>query len=166
MESKQSNTPPVRKREVRWSVVDAVILLLVLAAVVGIVYRIFITVNDSGDKGKRYEISFEVSETHREVLGEIHAFDEVYLVENDMLLGSIGATGYDGETGVGVPALTIVGVEGSELVTATGCMVCRGTVSGDGSVLVGETGRYLSRGSVLTVRTDRVLLTIRITDIQ
>ena len=166
MESKQTNTPTTRKREARWSVIDTVILLLALAAIVGIVYRIVITVTDDGDAGKRCQVFFEVSETHRETLSEIGAFDEVYLVENDMLLGSIGATSYDENTGVGVPALTIVSVEDSELVTATGCMVCRGTVADDGSILVGETGRYLSRGSVLTVRTDRVLLTIRITDIK
>ena len=166
MESKQPNTPISRKREVRWSVVDAVILLLVLAAIAGIIYRIVITVTDDGRAGERYEVYFEVSETHNEVLKEIGAFDEVYLMENDMLLGSIGATSVDETTGMGIPALTVESIENSDMVTAKGCMVCLGTQSDDGGLLVGETGRYLSLGSILTVRTDRAVLTIRITEIK
>ena len=166
MDTKQSKTSAASKREVRFSVVDAVILLLVLVAVVGIIYRVVITVNDEKDAGTRCQVYFEIAETHREVLEEIHAFDEVYLVENDMLLGSIGATGVDGETGKGIPALYPSNVEGTDMATATGCMVCRGTLSEDGSLLVGETGRYLTLGSELVVRTDRVVMTIRITDMK
>ena len=124
-----------------------------------------ISVSDEGDEGARYRVYFEVSETHREVLDQIQGFDEVYLVENDMLLGSIGATSVDAETGKGIPALTPINVEGTDMATATGCMVCRGVMSADSGLLVGDTERYLSLGSVLTVRTDRVILTIRITDI-
>jgi hypothetical protein len=166
MESKQSNTPATRTRTGRWSVIDTAILLLILVAIAGIIYRIVITVTDDGDVGTRCQVYFEVSETHRDVLDGIQGFDEVYLLENDMLLGSIGATSIDPETGKGVAALTPKNAEGSDMATATGCMVCRGTVTKGGSLLVGETGQYLSRGSVLTVRTDRAVLTIRITDIK
>ena len=166
MESKQSNTPTARRRERRWSVIDTVILFLVLVAIAGIVYRIVITVTDDGDTGSRCQVYFEVSETHRDVLDDIQGFEEVYLLENDMLLGSIGATSVDPETGKGVAALTIKNVEGSDMATATGCMVCLGTLTKGGSLLVGETGQYLSRGTELTVRTDRAVLTIRITDIK
>ena len=99
MESKQSNTPTARRRERRWSVIDTVILFLVLVAIAGIVYRIVITVTDDGDTGSRCQVYFEVSETHRDVLDDIQGFEEVYLLENDMLLGSIGATSVDPETG-------------------------------------------------------------------
>lgn len=166
MESKQSNTPAARGRERRWSVIDTVILLLVLVAIAGIVYRIVITVTDDGSQGTRCQVYFEVEETHRDVVDGIQGFDEVYLLENDMLLGSIGATSVDPETGKGVAALTVQNVEGSDTATAVGCMVCRGTLTKGGSLLVGESGQYLSRGSVLTVRTDRVVMTIRITDIK
>ncbi len=164
MESNQSNTPSKKQRGDGFSVIDVLLILLSLAAVVGIVYRIVVTVTDDAPTGQVYRVYFEVSEVNRDVLAEVRAYDTVYLHENDMRLGAIGATvDEDGKT---APALTTALVEGTDLATATGCMVCRAVTAQDGSILVDGTGRYLTRGSVLTVRTDRVLMTIRITEIR
>ena len=161
MESKQSNT---LSRTGGFSVIDVLIILLVLAAIVGIVYRVVMTVSDDAAEGTVCRVYFEVSETHRDVLSELRAYDTVYLYENDMRLGMIGAT--MSEEGNTAPALTIVNSESGDTATATGCMVCRAVSVQDGSILVDGTGRYLTRGSVLEIRTDRVLLTVRVTDIQ
>ena len=166
MESKQSNTSARRTRKGFWSAVDTLIVLLVLAAIAGIIYRIVITVTDDSMDGTVCEVYFEVQETHRDVLDEIRAFDTVYLRENDMRLGAIAARVKDDGTGNPVAALTPSYIEGTETATATGCMVCRATVSSDGSILVEGTGRYLTRGSVLEIRTDRVVVTVKITDIK
>lgn len=161
MESKQSNTLP---RKGGFSAIDVLIILLVLASIVGIVYRVVMTVSDDATGGTVCRVYFEVSEVHRDVLAEIRAYDTVYLYENDMRLGVIGATiGDEGKTS---PALTTVNSESGDTATATGCMVCRAVSVRDGSILVDGTGRYLTRGSVLEIRTDRVLLTVRVTDIQ
>ena len=51
--------------------------------------------------------------------------------------------------------------------TATGILICNNaTVSAGGGLMVGDSGRYLTPGSVLEVRTDRVLMTIRITSVR
>jgi hypothetical protein len=51
-------------------------------------------------------------------------------------------------------------------VTAKGCMFCtNATVAAGGGLRIGESGRVLVPGSELEIRTDRALLTIRITSI-
>lgn len=164
MESKQPNTSLRQNRKGGFSAIDVLIILLVLAALVGIVYRIVVTVADDAPAGTVCRVYFEVSEVHRDVLSEVRAYDTVYLYETDMRLGVIGAT--IGEGGNASPALTPIYAEESDQATATGCMVCRAVTVTDGSILVAGTDRYLTRGSVLKIRTDRVLLTIRVTDIQ
>jgi hypothetical protein len=167
MEQNQSNAASTRReRKPRWSAVDTLILLLVLAAIAGIVYRVVVTVTREAvaEQGTVCEVYFEVKEVHRDVLTEIQGFDPVYLYENDMRLGAIGAT-IDPATGEPVAAITVSTFEGTELANATGCMICRGTAEPNGALLVKGTGRYITRGSELMVRTDQVLLTIRVTDI-
>ena len=163
MESKQSNHSARNGRKGRWSVMDTFILLLLLAVLAGIVYRVFVTVTDEGPTGTVCQVYFDVMETHRDVLGELHGFETVYLYENDMRLGAIGAVEADGDTAAD---LTIQYVEGTDMATAKGRMTCRASLVEDGSILVEGTGRYLTRGSVLQIRTDRVLLTIQVTDVQ
>lgn len=169
MEHKQKNATPRRGRRSYWSVVDTVILLLVLTAIAGIVYRVVVTVSREQDKaqdpGTVCEVYFEVMETHRDVLAELRGFETVYLYDNDMRLGAIGAT-IDPVTGNTVAALTVNPIEGTERATATGCMICRGSSVKNGVLSVEGTGRYLTLGSELMIRTDRVLLTVRITDIK
>lgn len=169
MENNQNTTMLRRGRRPHWSVVDTVILLLVLTAIGGIVYRVVVTVSreqeEAREPGTVCEVYFEVQETHRDVLAELHGFETVYLYENGMRLGAIGAT-INAVTGDTVAALTINPIEGTEQATATGCMICRGSTVENGVLLVEGTGRYLTMGSVLQIRTDRVLLTIRVTDIQ
>ena len=165
MESKQINIPPHNRRKSRWSAVDTLIVLLVLAAIAGIIYRVVITVTAEPEAGEVYEVYFEVQETHRDVIAEVRPFDAVYLVENDMRLGAIAATIAEG---AGTPAASLIPsyIEGTDMATATGCMTCRAVLSGNGSILVEGTGRYLTSGSILEIRTDRVLMTVRITDIR
>ena len=166
MESKQSNTPTRRERKGFWSAVDTLILLLILAAVAGIVMRIVITVRNDSPEGEVYRVYFEVHETHRDVLDEVRGFDAVYLCENDMRLGAIAAKVVDDATGKTAAALTPSYIEGTETATATGCMVCRGPDHSAEGLLVEGTGRYLTCGSVVQIRTDRVILTVTITDIE
>lgn len=159
----------VRSRKGRWSAVDTVIVLLVLVAIVGLVYRVIDAARKEGETARTmYRVYFEVPETHEDVLSEVRGFDAIYLYENNVKLGYIGVY-EDTATGTYTVALTptpAMGATGDRRVTAEGCMVCTdGTLEG-GSLLVGESGRYLTPGSEVEVRTDRVLLTIRITSIR
>ncbi len=166
METKQNQTSLRNKRKGYWSAMDTVILLLVLASIGGIIYRVAMNVarTEAAVSDTVYEIYFQVEETHRDVLNEVKGFDTVYLYENDMRLGAMGATIHP-ETGDYVAVLTPSYIEGTELATATGCMICKGSTVQNGGLLVEGTGRYLTRGGVLQIRTDRVLLTVKITDI-
>lgn len=158
------------KQKLRWSAVDTVILLLVLVAVAGLVYRVVYAARREGDAtSAMYRVYFEVQETHEEVLAEVRGFDAVYLYENDVRLGYIGVY-RDTATGEYTVALTpsaSTDGTGDHRVTGSGCMICtNATLREDGGLHVGDSGRILVPGSVLEVRTDRALLTVRITSIR
>ncbi len=157
------------KQKKRWSAVDTVILLLIVVAVAGLVYRvIYAARKDAEADPAMYRVYFEVLETHEDVLAEVRGFDAVYLRENDVCLGYIGVY-EDTATGTYTVALTPTPAEGDAgngRVTAAGCMVCNNaTPASGGGLRVGDSGRFLIPGSVMEVRTDRVLMTIRITSI-
>lgn len=159
-----------KKQRLRWSAVDTLILLLVLVTVAGFVYRVVDTANkDMAREPVRYRVYFDVMETHADVLAEIQGFDPVYLYENDAFLGQIGVY-QDQTTGEQTVALTVTPAPETaweNRATATGCMVCsNATISPGGGLRVENSGRLLVPGSVLEVRTDRVLMTIRITSIR
>ena len=153
----------------RWSAVDTVILLLIVVAVAGLVYRVvYAARKDAAADPAMHRVYFEVLETHEDVLAEIKGFDAVYLYENDVCLGYIGVY-EDAATGDYTVALTpspAPGATGDDRVTAAGCMVCTDATPVNGGIRVGDSGRYLVPGSVLEVRTDRALLTIRVTSIR
>jgi hypothetical protein len=157
------------KQKRRWSAVDTVILLLVLVSVAGLVYRIVYAANkDAAAEPVMYRVCFEVLETHEDVLAEVKGFDAVYLYENDVRLGYIGVY-EDTATGDYTVALTpspAPGATGDNRVTAVGCMVCTDATPVNGGIRVGDSGRYLVPGSILEVRTDRALLTIRVTSVR
>lgn len=158
-----------KQRKGRWSAVDTVILLLILVAVAGLVYRmVYAARHEAAAERTMYRVYFEVLETHEDVLAEVRGFDAVYLYENGVKLGYIGVY-EDTATGEYTVALTPTPAEGATgdgRATATGCMVCTdGTLSG-GSLLIGDSGRYLTPGSEVEIRTDRAFLTVRITAIR
>ena len=160
----------MQKGKRRWSVIDTVILLLVLLAIGGVVLRVVdISRKDRLNRDETmYVISFTVDETHPDVLAEIRGTDAVYLYEEEEFLGYVGMYRSENE-GENTPALTIIppkadAAEGR--VGAEGHLVCTtGTVL-NGGLLIGNSGRYLIPGSEVMVRTDRVLLTVRVTEIR
>ncbi len=167
MDKKQTRTSPLK---LRWSAVDTMIVLLVILAVAGIVVRIIYAANEEKGVAQQavYEVYFEVAEAHEDTLAEIRGFDAIYLYDNGMKLGHMGV--YEDEAMGGYrPALTVTpaeGATGAHRVTAKGCMICTNGSLTDGGLLVEGSGRYLTPGSVLQVRTDRVCMTIRITEIR
>lgn len=154
----------MRKPKKRWTAIDTVVVLLILAAIVGVVYRVAYAAHQDAEADPViYYVDFEVMETHKDVLAEIKGFDAVYLCENDVRLGYMGV--YQDGT-VALTSTAAVGASGSHRVTATGTLVCNnGTPAPGGGIQVGNSGRYLTPGSVLEVRTDRAVVTIRITAI-
>ena len=162
MENKMINKP-----KKRWTVIDTVVVLLVLVAIAGAVYRVvYFARKDMKKEPTPYRVYFDVLEIHEDILAEVKGFDAVYFYEDDIRLGYIGVY-QDKNTGAYSPALTITPAEEMYHVTATGILICNNAIPAPGGGLrVEDSGRYLTPGSVVQVRTDRVLLTIRITSIQ
>ena len=156
MDTANVKKPRRKGGQSRWSAVDTVILILVLLSIAGIVYRaVYIIRQDMNAAGKtKYVIDFVVEETHEDVLGEVREDDPVYLYEGDAVLGRIGLSDITH------------GARGERYASATGSILCASGSMQNGALLIGTSGRYLTPGSVVTVRTDRALLTLRITDIR
>ena len=146
------------------------IILLVLIALAGMVYRVVDAARRSSEQENRpmYAVYFSVEEIHKDVLAEVQGFDPVYDAEDGVRLGYIAA--YQDETdGAYKPALAItpaIGSTGRDRVTASGCLICTEANLMNGSLLVDGSSRYLTPGSVLSIRTDRAILTVRITEIR
>ena len=167
---KDMNQKGKSPRKYRWSAVDTCILLLILAVLAGLIWRVVDAALREQDDGKRvmYAVYFTVEDTHKNVLGEIGGFDAVYDPEDGTKLGHIAAY-EDPETGRFLPVMTLkpaVNTPNADYVSATGCMICTAATEKDGSLAVDGSGRYLTPGSTLTIRTDRALLTVRITEIR
>ena len=120
MDMNQKN--PSNSRKGRWSAVDTVIVLLVLIAVAGLVYRVVYAANAEKTKTPvMYRVYFDVNETHEDVLAEVEGFDAVYLYENGVKLGYIGVY-EDAATGTYTVALTPDLAEVGDMTTASGCL--------------------------------------------
>ena len=158
------------ERRGRWSAVDTVILLLVVLAIAGVVYRALVTIRkeNTAVQANTYEVYFEVDETYEDTLAEVRGFDAVYLVDNQHRLGYVGVY-KDLNSGEHRVAMTVTPVAGTQLAnraTAIGCMICAGSLTEDGSLAIPGSDRCLTPGSELVVRTDRAILTIRVTGIR
>lgn len=171
MESNQQKSNRAgRKTRFHWSAVDTVILLLVLVALAGVVWRVVYTARQRGgqEEGTKYVVTFQIPDIHPDVLAEIRGFDAVYLYENDVRLGHLGV--YEdtatGEYRVALDATPLDDEERPDYVMATGSMVCGEATLSGGGLLVGESGLYLTPGSEVEVRTDRVLFTLKVTEIR
>ena len=148
----------------RWSAADTLILLALLLVVAGVLVRAFVNVDNSEESASSgpYDVYFTVEEIRTTVLSDIHGFDALYDLETGVYMGSIGV--YED----GSAAITQSGIlpaEGGELVTAQGCMVCLEGTLNDGALLPTGATRYLAPGSVVTLRTERAVLTVEITEI-
>ena len=159
-----------RSSRPRWSAVDTLIVILVLVALAGIAFRIVHAVREDAPVGEEamYMVYFTVAETHEDVLDEVRRFDAVYLLENDVYLGNVGAYRDEatGEYHVALTQTPVISDKGTNRATAAGCLFCPDGILRDESLLVGNSGVYLTPGSVLTVRTDRVVLTLTVTEIR
>lgn len=172
------------KSKHRWTAVDTAILLLVVLAVAGLVYRVVDAYNEAkkADKIEKtgYSIHFTVDEMQATVLNEINGGDVLYIREDGTVLGYIAMRTVTKNPGVSNAvqgnepevemdkAMTARPIENGtdpDAVTVEGVFICQDWTLVDGSLKSTDGNRYLTRGSVIEVRTDRAAMTIRITEI-
>ncbi len=170
MEQQKTISPevtPERRSKRRVSVMDIVIILLALAAVAGIAFRVVSVIREGAptSKGPRYVVEFSVDETPTDILQGMQAGDGVYLYESGAKLGYMGA--YQQEDGRPYRvALTLTPGTAKGTSTAVGEFICTDGEMTNGGLLVNAGGLYLTPGTELTVCTERVLLTVTITEIR
>ena len=166
MNQNQTTHQAKRRGKFRWSAVDTLILLLVILAIAGCVLRVVYAANQEIEKpSEQYLIQFTVSDIHKDIVAEIEKRDAVYFYETDQRLGFMAVT-QDAATGDLVSTLDIKPVEGTDLVTVTGWLICFDGTMGEGGLYIEGSGRYLTPGITVEVRTDRARFTVCITEIR
>ncbi len=164
-QKKQRNKP-------HFGVLDAVIILLVIVAVVGVYFRSDIVKFVTGEsKLGEYTISYSIENIRYTTPNYINVEDKVYFADSGDELGTL-LTSSENATALSItPASeyftdnngSIVEVMYPEntRVNAKGRLLCKGRYSGDGSFLVNGT-TFVAAGQYIDVKTDYVSLTIRI----
>lgn len=173
----------------RWSAMDTVITILLIAAVVSLVGRVVYAYRNrsQADVTHLYMVEFEVASIQTENLRQIKAFDTIYVYESGAVVGYIGAEDTDGVRNAAMHAKTPTesteiaeetlpaetGIEVAEGMPpiftgdteAYGSMICAGGELEDGCLYVVDAETYIAPGTTLTVCTDKVLFTLRVRSI-
>lgn len=159
-----------RRAKGRWSAADTLIVLLVVLSVGGFVFR-FVFAGwqaERTDSTALYDLTFTIEGVSPETVGRIGAADVVYMYGGTDSLGYID-TVTDEETGLLRAAVTIPGTvtgQPGERVTASGTLVCTGARLVDGFLMVDGCPQCLAPGNEVTVCTERVLFTLKVTGIK
>lgn len=167
------------KQAPRFHVLDAVIILLVVLAVVGVYFRYTILDYLTGERDmKDYTVSFSIEDIRYTTPNYVHVNDLVYFADNGNEMGKLLEVSEDMSNialSVKPASKTFVDTDGTikqvfypnneSRVNAEGRMLCRGTYSADGGFLL-DGSRYISAGQSIEIQTETVSVTIVITDIQ
>ena len=167
------------KSPYRFRALDAVIILLVLTAVIGVYFRYNILDQLTNNKDhKDYTISFSIENVRYTIDTYMNIGDQVYFADNGDHIGELIAESKD----MSARALSItpasefflaedgsmkeVAYPNSETrVDAKGRIQCRGLYTDDGGFLLNGS-QYLSAGQTVSVRTEMVSVDIIIQGIE
>ncbi len=166
------------KKSPRFGVLDAVIILLVVALIVGIYFRSNIIEWISNQRNvKDYTVTFAVDNIRYTTPNYINVGDRVVFADSGEELGMIIEES-DGKSNIALsvtPASEIFSEDGKIIevfypnnesrVDVKGRLQCRGTYSENGGFLANGSS-YLSAGQTVKVRTELVTLEIRILAIE
>lgn len=171
----KKNTDNSIKRP-KFGILDAVIILLVIVAVVGIYFRYNIVEILSGTQNlDNYTVTFTINNIRYTTPNYIDVGDDVYFVSDNELFGTlINVSENMGALSI-TPASEYFTTSNGEIVevfypnsetriSATGRLNCIGRYSEEGGFLVnGST--YISPGQYIDVRTEYVTVTLYISEI-
>ena len=177
MKTKQENQPQKTKSPHRFRALDAVIILLILTAVIGVYFRYNLL--DAFTKKQdleEYTVTFSIENIRHTTPGYFNYGDRVYLADTQEELGVLINASNDSEiVWRRTPASEMVLNEEQQLVefyypentrvSVQGRLQCSGTYSEDGGFLLNGS-RYLSAGQTLAVQTELVSVEILIQSIE
>jgi hypothetical protein len=177
---KDSQKPQKERRFPKFGVLDAVIILLVIAIVAGIYFRysFFDTLNSMKNMKECY-VTFKTDKITTNVSREMYDGDAIYFKSDGSSFGTLAVKSEeitmviqeqpatstvfkDGKTYADVQYPQ--GMDGS-LIYGIGTIKCNCAVSENGSYLLNGT-TYIAPGQTYTVCTERVTVNIMITDIE
>jgi hypothetical protein len=175
-----SQKPQKERRFPKFGVLDAVIILLVIAIVAGIYFRysFFDTLNSMKNMKECY-VTFKTDKITTNVSREMYDGDAIYFKSDGSSFGTLAVKSEeitmviqeqpatstvfkDGKTYADVQYPQ--GMDGS-LIYGIGTIKCNCAVSENGSYLLNGT-TYIAPGQTYTVCTERVTVNIMITDIE
>ena len=174
-------TKPVKVRRFpKFSIIDAVIILLVIAIVVGIYFRysFFDTLNSTRNIKECY-VTFKTQNTTETQLDALAKDDLIYFKSDKSAFGTLTVESeekplpiltYPATNDVTLYGKTYLDVEYPQnvenpLIYGTGIIKCECSITDDGSYLLnGST--YIAAGQTYTVCTEKVTIEITITSIE
>ena len=166
-----------KRNRSRFNMLDAFIIILVIAAVVGVYFRYSIIDFLKSDMNtEKYVISFSIDDVRYTTPNYMQVGDEFYFAADGALLGTLLGESENQEALSIMPAskefvdskgaIKKVFYPNSESrVTAKGKLLCDGGYDSNGGFFINK-NTYLSAGQILSVRTDTVSVSIRILSIE
>ena len=179
MKKKQLNESETTKATPRFKALDAVVILLVILAVVGIYFRYNLLDMMTANKDwKDYTVSFSIENVRYTTPNYIDVGDTVYCADNGEKLGVLlGASEDTPNMNLSVSPSSQVFImddgtmervfypNSESRVNASGRMLCTGSYTDDGGFWVNGS-RYLSAGQTVAIQTELVTVSIVIHDIE
>lgn len=163
------------KRNVHFNVIDALIIILLIAVVLGIYFRFNVMESlTSEEKTETYTVSFSVENIRYTTPSYVNVGDVVYFGDTGELFGVLISESENQNVLSITPASEIfvdtsgnlkeVFYEAESRVDAKGRIECRGLYTDDGGFCVDGT-RYIAPGQTVEINTELVTLIITVTSI-
>ena len=175
-DKKQKNDSPEKVRKFpRFGVLDAVIILLIIAIGVGLVFRynVFQTITQFQDL-KEYTVTFSVKNIEDTTPNYVRENDTVYFKDSGDSFGKITTiSDVDNTILKPTPAeqsfldngtLIVVNYPSGTRIDVEGRLICEGSIADDGSFLLNGSN-YIAPGQSYVVCTEKVTLQINILSI-
>ncbi len=177
----EQNQTPGNKKKFRFgigSVIDIVIILLILAAIAGIAFRVYSAKSPTVSSEKAdYEIRFRVDSVSYMLPNYLRAGDQVYFGDSGKKFGILQANdGSENGSALAVRAANILirdeggnyisaSYPGEALVDATGTVLASGYFDASGSFLL-DGKIHVTPGETVRVRTELADFTLVVTEIE
>ena len=166
-----------RKNRPHFNAIDAMIIILVIVAIVGVYFRYTIVDFLTGDRNvDEYVVSFSIEDIRYTTPNYINVGDNVYFASSGELLGILTSESENNKEPLNITLASekftdsdgnIVEVFYPEetRVNAKGRILCKGNYSSSGGFSV-DGNEYIAAGQSVEVYTEKVTVTLKITSIE
>ena len=176
MSKNRKRTKEEKRERPHFNVIDAFIVILLIAIVAGVYFRFnIIDLLKASAPDEKYAVSYSIEDVRYTTPSYINVDDEVYFSADGKFMGTIiSASENQDALNITPASKEFVGADGKiqevfypedTRVSATGRILCVGSYdSAVGFCIDGST--YIAAGQTINVYTERVSLTVTITSIE